>query len=166
MMDYVFLQGDLPLTPGLDIAGTVEAIGDKVKSLTVGQRVIAFPSKASYSEYAVAWDVLTYGVAENINFSIVAACPTVSILSYKLLRDVARLEQGENVLIHAAAGGATAIQLAKILGAGQVIGTVSHKDKFLVIEEAGADHVLLYDRFSDKVNELTNGKGATLSWIL
>ncbi|SFE93873.1 NADPH2:quinone reductase [Bacillus sp. OV194] len=72
---------------------------------------------------------LTFVLPDNVDFDTAAACPTVSFTSYKLLADVARLAPGETVLIHAAAGGigTTAIQLAKILGAGRVIGTVGNE---------------------------------------
>ena len=76
---------------------------------------------------------------------------------------MARIEPGEQVLIHAAAGGigTTAIQLAKILGAGCVIGTVGSESKVSIAMEAGADYVICNERedFVDKVNELTDGKG-------
>jgi NADPH:quinone reductase len=92
--------------------------------------------------------------------------PIVSFLSYKLLADIAILEQGETVLIHAAAGGVgtTAIQLAKILGAGLVIGTVGSERKIADALEAGADHVLYYehDNFAEKVNQLTKGEGVNI----
>ncbi|OEH94445.1 quinone oxidoreductase family protein [Bacillus solimangrovi] len=153
--------GKFPFTPGLDVAGTIVSVGENVNSLIVGQRVMAFPTNGSYAEYVVAKEILTYEIPDNVDFSIAAACPTVSILSYKLLHDIARLQEGENVLIHAAAGGVgtTAIQLAKLLGANKVIGTVSHEDKYIVVKNAGADHVMLYEDFPKKVNELTDGKG-------
>ena len=66
-----------------------------------------------------------------LTFKLRTACPIVSFTSYNLLANVARLQQGESVLIHAFAGGigTTAIQLAKRLGAGTVIGTVGSEAK-------------------------------------
>ncbi|WP_188456272.1 quinone oxidoreductase family protein [Virgibacillus oceani] len=159
-------KGDaqFPMGIGLDVAGVVTSVGDQVTDIAVGQRVIAFPENGSYAEYAVAKQALTFAIPDEVDFTTAAACPTVSILSYKLLIDVARLQIGETVLVHAAAGGVgtTAIQLAKLLGARTVIGTVSNKDKFSIVEEAGADHVLLYDDFSKHVNDLTSGIGANI----
>lgn len=153
----------LPFIPGLDAAGVIESVGTDVHHLKAGQRVIAFPSDGSYAEYIVANDNLTFVLPDAIDFETAAACPIVSFTSYKLLADVARLEPGETVLIHAAAGGigTTAIQLAKILGASQVIGTVGSESKAAIALEAGADHVICYEKenFSQKVNELTNGQG-------
>jgi len=159
-------NGNFPFIPGIDAAGVIEEIGSEVQHLKVGQRVITFPSKGSYAEYIVADENLTFVIPDQLDFDLAAASPIVSFLSYKLLADVARLEQGETVLIHSAAGGVgtTAIQLAKILGAGKVIGTVGSKNKVDFALDAGADHVICYESedFSEKVNELTNGTGANI----
>lgn len=156
----------LPFVPGLDAAGVIVEVGSGVEHFRVGERVIAFPSQGSYAEYAVANAKLTFPIPDNVDFERAAACPTVSFLSHKLLTDVARMSQGETVLVHSAAGGVgtTAIQLAKILGAGHVIGTVGNKNKIPLAIEAGADDVICYEDedFAVKVNEITNGKGADI----
>ncbi|MFJ8528987.1 zinc-binding alcohol dehydrogenase family protein [Bacillus sp. NPDC094106] len=157
-------NGQLPFIPGIDAAGIVEQVGSDVKNIRVGQRVIAFPLTGSYAEYVVANENLTFVLPDEIDFTTAAACPIVSFTSYNLLANVARLQQGESVLIHAAAGGigTTAIQLAKLLGAGKIIGTVGSEAKKKIALEAGADHVICYqdEDFSEKVNELTDSKGA------
>jgi NADPH:quinone reductase len=156
--------GQPPFVPGLDAAGTVEEVGAEVQHIKAGDRVIAFPKNGSYAEYVVADEDLTCVIPDNVDFDTAAACPTVSITSYKLIKDVARLVPGETVLIHAAAGGigTTAIQLAQILGAGLVIGTVGNGNKIAAAKDAGADHVICYETedFAEKVNELTDGQGA------
>jgi NADPH2:quinone reductase len=156
--------GQPPFIPGLDAAGVIEAIGSDVKDLKIGQRVIAFPKAGSYAEYIVADENLVFVLPENIDFETAAACPIVSFTSYKLLADVARLQPGETVLIHSAAGGigTTAIQLAKILGASCVIGTVGNENKISIARQAGADHVICFGKedFVHEVNVLTNGLGA------
>ncbi|MGG2015478.1 quinone oxidoreductase family protein [Bacillus sp. S10(2024)] len=156
--------GNLPFIPGIDAAGIVEQVGANVTNIKVGQRVIAFPVNGSYAEYVVANEELTFVLPDEIDFETAAACPIVSFTSYTLLANIARLQQGETVLIHAAAGGigTTAIQLAKILGAGKVIGTVGNEAKKKIALEAGADHVICYkeEDFAQKVNEITNGEGA------
>lgn len=152
-----------PFIPGLDVAGVIEEVGDEVNRLKVGQRVIAFPHGGSYAEYVVADESLTFGISDNLEFDAAAASPIVSFTAYKLLADVARLIRGETVLIHAAAGGVgtTASQLAKILGASFVIGTVGNQSKVKTALEAGCDHVICYESvdFSTEVNELTGGRG-------
>ena len=159
-------KGKFPFIPGLDVAGTIEAVGADVQQFQVGQRVVAFPVGGSYAEYVVANDNLTFQIPDSLAFDVAAACPTVSFLSYKLLADLARIEKGETVLIHSAAGGVgtTAIQMAKILGAGKIIGTVGSEQKVAYAVYAGADHVICYEKenFSEKVNELTDGIGANI----
>lgn len=142
----------------------IEEVGPDVQDLKVGQRVIAFPSKGSYAEYIVASAQLTFPIPDEIDFTIAAASPIVSFLSYKLIKDIGRIETGDTVLVHAASGGVgtTAIQFAQIFGAGKVIGTVGNAEKFNTVLEAGADHVITYEDFSQQVNELTNGNGADI----
>lgn len=154
----------LPFIPGLDATGVIEQVGTEVHSLKVGQRVIAFPANGSYAEYIVAEESLTFALPDQISTETAAACPVVSFTSYQLLAKVARIAKGETVLIHAAAGGigTTAIQLAKLLGAGRVIGTVGNETKAEIALSAGADHVICNDRedFVEKVRVLTDGAGA------
>ncbi|GEB30808.1 quinone oxidoreductase family protein [Brevibacillus parabrevis] len=154
----------LPFIPGLDATGVIEEVGSEVKNLRVGQRVIAFPANGSYAEYVVADEALTFAIPDSISTETAAACPVVSFTSYQLLAKVARLAEGETVLIHAAAGGigTTAIQLAKLLGAGRVIGSVGSAAKAEVALAAGADHAICHDTedFVEKVRELTDGAGA------
>lgn len=156
-------KGKLPYIPGIDAAGVIEKIGSCVSNFTVGQRVICFPTGGSYAEYVVASELLTFPIQDEIDFEMAAASPIVSFLSHLLLTNVARLVKGETILIHAAAGGVgtTAIQLAKILGAKTVIGTVGHESKISVAKDAGADEVICYNKgdFSKKVMMLTNNKG-------
>lgn len=156
-------QKTLPFIPGLEAAGIVERVGDEVTTLFVGQRVLAFPHEGSYAEYVVADENLTFFLPDSVEFDVAGACGITSFLSYKLLSDIAKIKAGDNVLIHSASGGVgtTAIQIARALGANIIIGAVGHEDKFPVVIEAGADHVVCYsnEAFSDKVMEFTDGKG-------
>ncbi|PFJ14253.1 quinone oxidoreductase [Bacillus cereus] len=152
-----------PFIPGIDAAGIVEHVGSHVKNIHPGQRVIAFPQNGSYAEYVVANENLTFVLPDEVDFQTAAACPIVSFTSYNLLVTAARIQQGESVLIHAAAGGigTTAIQLAKLLGARIVIGTIGSEAKRKIALDAGADYVICHqdEDFVEKVNELTNGEG-------
>lgn len=156
----------LPFIPGLDATGFIEKIGSKVSGLVEGQRVIAFPKNGSYAEYVVASDQLVFPIPAELDFRTAAACPIVSFLSYRLLKNIAAMEKGETVLVHSAAGGVgtTAIQVAKILGAKTVIGTVGSRDKMKVAEESGADFVICYEEedFAPIVNEITNEQGVDI----
>lgn len=152
-----------PFIPGLDAAGVVESVGRDVTRIAPGMRVVAFPHGGSYAEYVVARDILVFPIPETVAWAVAAALPIVSFTAYKLLADVARLNPGERVLVHAAAGGVgtTAIQLARIMGASQTIGTVSRDSKSAAARDAGADAVVNYAEpdWLEKVKALTQGDG-------
>ena len=136
-----------------------------MKNIHPGQRVIAFPQNGSYAEYVVANENLTFVLPDEVDFQTAAACPIVSFTSYNLLANVARLQQGESVLIHAAAGGigTTAIQLAKLLGLEKLSVLSEVKQKEIALD-AGADYVFCHqdEDFVEKVNELTYGEGVNI----
>ncbi|MFD1848789.1 quinone oxidoreductase family protein [Oceanobacillus bengalensis] len=152
-----------PFIPGLDCSGMIEAVGEEVEGLEVGQKVIAFPKNGSYASYVKADQLLTYPISPEVDSKIAAAYVTVAITSYNLLKKVARIQPGESVLIHGAAGGigTIATQISKLLGATSVIGTVGSDEKLGIAKQAGADHVINYNKesFADFVNVLTGGKG-------
>lgn len=155
-------SGTLPIIPGMDAAGVIEQVGSRVTKFAVGQRVMALPKNGSYAEYLAADENLVFAIPNDIDMIEAAATPLVALTAYKLLADVGRLQPGESVLIHAASGGVgtAAIQLAKIFGAGMVIGTVGGAGKMPAALEAGADQVLLLDEeFPAEVKRLTGGKG-------
>lgn len=155
-----------PYTPGIDLMGTIEKLGSNVHNLQVGQRVIAFPIGGSYSQYAIANENLTFPISDYLDSNIAAASPTVSFTAYNLLAEIAKIQRGETVLIHSAAGGigTTASQIAKILGAKKVIGTVSSDEKISISKVMGSDEVINYrkDDFVDRVLETTNGRGVDI----
>ena len=155
-----------PFVPGLDLAGTIAALGDGVTGLAVGQRVAAFPNGGSYAEFVLADLVSVFPLPDAVDDETAAAFLTVGVTSYNLLRTVGRLVEGETVLIHAAAGGVgtTAVQLARLLGAGRVLGTVGDDAKAGLVRDLGADVVINYRReeFPTRVRELTDGAGADL----
>lgn len=155
-----------PIIPGLDAMGIIESVGADVKSLKKGQRVIAFPHTGSYAEYVLADETLAFPIPEEISFEQAAACPLVTFTSHMILNKIASLQSGETVVIHAAAGGigTTAIQTAKSMGAGLIIGTVGDPEKIPQASLAGADAVICdkTEDFATKVNQLTGGKGADI----
>ncbi|WP_298823834.1 quinone oxidoreductase [uncultured Planococcus sp.] len=161
---YHGVAADAAFTPGLDCAGVVVEIGDQVSRFQPGHRVMAFPAGGSYAEYVVAPENLTYPLPDEISSETAAASLTVGITAYNVIQKMARLEKGETILIHAAAGGigSTAIQLAKFFGASKIIGTVGSNEKIAHAKSFGADEVINYRStdFVEKVNELTGGKGA------
>src|SRR5712671_1061837 len=125
----------LPFVPGLEVSGHIHALGEGVAGLSIGQPVAAFTVTGGYAEYVAASALLT---------------------------DVARVQPGESVLIHAASGGVgtVAVQIARLLGAGKLIGVVSREEKREYARSFGYDDVLLQEDFAGQVRELTGGRGA------
>lgn len=133
----------LPMTMGFEAAGTVEQLGPDVTSPAVGTRVAAFVTGA-YAEYAVGAAATTVPIPDELDFNRAAALLVQGVTAYQLLHDSAQLQPGESVLVHAAAGGVgtLAVQLARLLGAGTVIGTASSEEKLDVARRLGADVIL------------------------
>lgn len=151
-----------PTTPGFEFAGTVEALGPGVTSPAVGTRVVAF-GEGGYAEYALAQPSTIIPIPDMLDFTHAAAFPVQGITAYQLLRESAHIQAGESVLVHAAAGGVgtLAIQLAKLLGAGTVIGTASNAQKLELIRRLGADAAINYteENWPEQVKQATGGKG-------
>ncbi|NEU31376.1 NADPH:quinone oxidoreductase family protein [bacterium LRH843] len=160
--EYHGVQGT-NFTPGLDCAGIVVEVGSKVTAFKKGQRVMAFPSNGSYAEYVKADETLTYAIPDELEIDVAAASLTVGVTAYNVLKKMARLAEGETILIHAAAGGigTTAVQLAKLFGAKKIIGTVGSDEKKELVLGLGADEVINYrnEDFVNEVKRMTDGKG-------
>lgn len=157
-------KANFPMILGLDVAGVIEEVFGDNSAFQKGDQVIAFPKSGAYAEYVVAKEQLVFKVPSNVPFEKVAAVPTVSFLSYILTHQIAPISQHDAVLIHAASGGVGTmlIQMARKLGAKKIIGTVSNLEKATIVEQLGADHVLIYDQFSNHVNKLTDGRGVDI----
>jgi NADPH2:quinone reductase len=135
--------GPPPFVPGLDCVGTILAVGQEVADLRVGQRVAAFPEDGGYTEIAVAKAVLTYPLPDAVPDEAGASL-TMLVTAYNLLVMVGKMERGESVLIHSAAGGvgSLAIQCARALGAGTIIGVAGGAEKVAFAKSLGADIVI------------------------
>ncbi|MBI3988582.1 MAG: NADPH:quinone oxidoreductase family protein [candidate division NC10 bacterium] len=151
-----------PFIPGIEVAGTVVAVGAGVEGIEVGQRVMGFAPKAGYAELAVMPAAGAMPVPERINFEEAAAFPIVFLTAYHALKTFGRLQEGEAVLIHAAGGGVgtAAVQLAKIWG-GRVFATAGSDGKLSKVRTLGADIVHNYRTgdFLDAVRRWTGGRG-------
>lgn len=151
-----------PFIPGLDAVGTIEAVGSDVSDLSTGVRVAAFPEGGSYAEWVVADRRLVYPLPGAMDWETAAALPTVAFTSYMLLARVGQIEPSETVLVHAAAGGVgtTAIQMARLLGASRIFGTVSRPEKRSIVDSLGAEATEYEDGgFHRYVNDRTQGRG-------
>jgi NADPH2:quinone reductase len=155
-------KADLPLTPGMEAAGVVEAVGPEVTEVAAGDRVAYAMARGSYAEYAVvpAWQLVK--TPESLDPKKAAAAMLQGMTAHYLTHSLYPLKKGETALVHAAAGGAglLIVQMAKMLGA-RVIGTVSTAAKAALAREAGADELILYTEqdFEVEVKRLTEGRG-------
>jgi NADPH2:quinone reductase len=158
------LKPKLPDTPGMEAAGVIEAVGEGVTGLAVGQRVAAFTVKA-YAEYCQAPAPMVIPLPDGVSFTDGAAFPIQVMTAYHMLHTVDSTGPGKTVLVHSAAGGVglVAVQLAKVAGA-RVLGTVSSDAKIPLVKEHGADAVINYttQKFADEVLKLTDGAGVDL----
>jgi NADPH:quinone reductase len=152
----------LPLIPGLEGAGTIEAVGEGITDLAVGDRVAYASQIGSYAEFVAAAADRLIKIPENIDEQQAAAAMLQGMTAHYLVSSTYALKSGDTALVHAAAGGVglLLIQMAKRLGA-RVIGTVSTKEKAELARDAGADEMILYTEqdFEDEVKRITDGKG-------
>ena len=154
-----------PMTMGVEFAGTVAALGPGVSTPAVGTRV-AGVGEGGYAEYAIAQASSLIPIPSNLDFVHAAAFPVQGLTAYQLLRESARLQPGESVLMQAAAGGVgtLAVQLAKLMGAGTVVGTASNPDKLALVRRLGADVAINYTEadWVEQVKQATDGKGTDI----
>ena len=153
----------LPAGIGLEGAGVVEAVGTGVTEVKVGDRVAyAGGPVGAYAEVRNIPAHRLLKLPENIGFNTAAAMMLQGLTAAYLLRRTYRVQVGDAVLIHAAAGGVglIACQWAKALGA-TVIGTVGSPAKAELARAHGCDHVINYstEDFTQRVREITGGEG-------
>ncbi|WP_042367432.1 quinone oxidoreductase family protein [Streptacidiphilus neutrinimicus] len=155
----------LPFQPGLEVSGTVRALGAGVTGLTVGQRVFAMLNRKGYAESVVAPAATTFAVPDSLDLRDAAALGTVLATGYALLHDVARLREGETVLVQGAAGGVGTVtgQLARAAGAGRIFGVVSRPEKAAPAKESGYDEILVGEDFDEQVLRATDGRGVDIA---
>ena len=153
----------LPFSPGMEGAGVVEAVGEGVGSVAVGDRVAyAAPPVGSYAEERLMPAGKVVKVPAGIDSQQAAAMMLQGMTVEYLLRRTYPVRSGETILFHAAAGGVglIACQWAKHLGA-TVIGTVGSDEKAALARAHGCDHPIVYTResFTERVRDLTGGAG-------
>jgi NADPH2:quinone reductase len=158
--------GRLPITPGMEGAGVVDALGGSdVSELEPGDRVAYAMHQGSYAEYAVVptWKLVT--IPDGIDTRLAAAVMLQGMTAHYLTHTTYPLQPGDTTLVHAAAGGVglLLVQLAKRRGA-RVIGTVSTEEKARLARKVGADEVILYSQtdFEVEADRLTDGLGVNV----
>ena len=152
-----------PFSPGLEIAGEVMECASGVDRFKPGDRVMATVHYGGYAAEAVTAVDNVYEIPASMDYVTAAAFPVVYGTSHIGLKEKLRLQSGEILLVHGAAGGVglTAVELGKLLGA-TVIATAGNPDKLLVAKRWGADHLIDYrnEDIRARVKEITDGRGA------
>jgi NADPH2:quinone reductase len=154
--------GQMPITPGMEGAGLVDAVGPGVTEVKVGERVAYAMQQGAYAEYAVvpAWRLAP--IPDKVDVRSAAAVILQGMTAHYLCMSTYPLRPGDTALVHAAAGGMglLLVQVAKRCGA-RVIGTVSTEEKARLAREFGADEVILYSQadFEAETKRLTGGRG-------
>ncbi len=155
-------KGQLPMTLGLEGAGTVTAVGAGVTDLGPGDRVAWTGVPGSYAEVNVIPADRLVKLPDGLTFKDGAAAMLQGMTAHYLVAGSYQLKRGDTCLVHAAAGGVGLLlcQMARLRGA-TVIGTVSTEDKAQLASKAGADHVINYAQqdFVAEVKRVTGGAG-------
>ncbi|TWG29894.1 NADPH:quinone oxidoreductase family protein [Geobacillus sp. C56-T2] len=153
----------LPFIPGTEVAGVVREVGPEVQTIRPGQRVVALIESGGYAECVAVDERAVVPLPDGMDARQAAALPVQGLSAYHILKTMGRLEEGETVLVHAAAGGVgtIAVQLAKRFGAKTVIATASTEEKRALAQQLGADVAIDYtkDSWAADVMEATGGRG-------
>jgi NADPH:quinone reductase len=165
-IDTYFREGrypaTLPYVLGQEAAGTVAAVGADVTSVKVGDHVAWCGVPGTYAEFAVAPVDRLVAVPAGVSSEQAAAAILQGMTAHYLAHSAYKIQSGDEVLIHAGAGGTGLLltQMAKSLGA-RVFTTVSTEEKAALSRAAGADEVILYTQtdFAAEVKKLTAGRG-------
>jgi len=167
--DVIQRQGNYPAPPGdseilgLEVAGIVETVGQKVTRYAPGDRVFALIGGGGYAEYALALETHTMPVPESMTFEQAACICETYITAYLNLFLIAELEGKRSVLIHGGGGGiaTAAIQLCKAITADTEIYVTASTAKIERVLQQGADHVIDYrsQDFSAEIRRISEKRG-------
>jgi NADPH:quinone reductase len=156
--------GTLPFTPGVEGVGVVEKLGSGVTDVKVGARVGWVMIKGGYAELVALPAQRLVPIPDGVDDRTAAALLLQGMTAHFLLTDCYRVQKGEWILIHAAAGGVGLLmtQMAHRLGA-RIIGTTSTEEKAALAREAGADEIVLYTKedFQEAARRITGGAGVS-----
>ena len=166
--DALIIQGKyqvkppMPFSPGSELAGVVKAVGDGVQNFKLGDAVIAYAGYGGYAE-EVAVDARTcIPMPAGVDFKVAASFMMTYGTSYHALKDRARLQPGETLLVLGAAGGvgSAAVELGKLMGA-RVIAAASSDEKLEACRKLGADATINYssEDLREAIKRITEGKG-------
>lgn len=151
--------------PGLEIAGTITAVGSKITRWHIGDKVCALVAGGGYAEYCNVPEGQCLPIPENWSMTEAASLPETFFTVYSNIFINDFLKAGDSLLVHGGSGGigSTAIQMAKALGL-TVYTTAGSAEKCAFCEQLGADRAINYktENFANVIKQLTNGKGVNL----
>lgn len=168
--DMYQMKPPRPFAPGGEIAGEIEAIGEGVTGLAVGDRVLGMTGFGGFATHVLAEAARVIKIPDNMPYDEAACFVLTYGTSHHALKDRAAIQPGESLLVLGAAGGvgAAAIELGKAAGA-RVIAAVSSDEKAQFCRDLGADETIIYSRdmsdrgvqkeFSNEIKKLSGGEG-------
>jgi len=168
--DLVQREGKYPPPPGdseilgLEVAGTIEAVGSAVTTWKAGDRVMALVGGGGYAEYAVAYANHVMPIPDSMSFEEAACVCESYITAFLNVFMIGGLQDGQTAILHGGGGGVNtaAIQLAKALTPNAKLIVTAHPSKIDRVKEIGADLVIDFTQtpdFTEVVKEFTNKKG-------
>jgi len=159
------MKPPVPFVPGMEVAGRVTAVGDRVTSVKVGDRVAALLTLGGYAEKVAAHETTVMKLPDAVSSEDACALLVGYGTSHYALKQRGDLKPGETLCVLGAAGatGVAAVQIGKAMGA-TVIGVASSDEKRKIAGDAGADIVLGYDNLKDALKDATGGKGVEVAF--
>ncbi len=156
-------QPPMPFTPGSEVGGIIKSVGPGLKKFAVGDRVMATPGIGGLAEQIVVKADALRAIPDNMDFKTAAGFAMVYTTSYYALKQRARLQPGETLLVLGASGGVglAAVELGKLMGA-RVIAAASSDEKLAFVNRLQPDALLNYGDgdLKEKVKALTDDRGA------
>jgi NADPH2:quinone reductase len=161
-----YLKPPLPYTPGMDAAGTVEAVGEGVESVEVGERVyVGGTLRGAYAAQALCDAAQVHHLPERVSSAQGAGVNVPYATAYRALYNRAHGQPGETILVHGASGGVgiAAVQMARAGGL-TVIGTAGTEKGLKLVLEQGAHHVVDHRKegYAEEIMALTKGRGVNV----
>lgn len=157
------VQPELPFIPGTEVAGLVDAVGEGVTDIRVGERVVAFVGVGGFAEAVCVPASQAVTLPEQIGDEVAAAFTLTYATAHHALIERAQLKSRETLLVLGAGGGVglAAVQIGRLIGA-RVIAAASTDEKLAAAHRAGADDLINYSALDlrESVKTITAGKGA------
>ncbi len=149
---------------GVECSGVITALGEKVNNFNIGDPVLALARPALASHVNVEAR-LVRNIPINMSFELAAGIPTVFLTAHYALNELAKIQEGERILIHAATGGVglAAIQIARLKGA-EIFATAGRPEKREYLEGLGIEHIMdsRSTDFANEIMEITAGEGVDI----